>query len=58
MKGVERLHVRVPASSEAAIRLLERFGFETFETHKGVLQGPDGPLDELSMLMDLPDEAA
>jgi RimJ/RimL family protein N-acetyltransferase len=48
----------VSVSSQAAIRLFERFGFERFGVERRALKIAGRYLDEYLMVLNLPDEAA
>jgi ribosomal protein S18 acetylase RimI-like enzyme len=56
--GVEQLHVGVSASSDAAIRLYEQFGFSVFGVERRALKIGDHYEDEILMVLDMPDDAA
>ena len=58
MGGVEQIHLRVSASSQAAVRLFERFGFERFGVERRALKIASRYVDEYLMVLNLPDEAA
>jgi ribosomal protein S18 acetylase RimI-like enzyme len=56
--GVEQIHLRVSLSSQAAVRLFERFGFERFGVERRALKIAGRYVDESLMVLTLPDEAA
>jgi ribosomal protein S18 acetylase RimI-like enzyme len=58
MGGVEQIHLRVSVSSQAAVRLFERFGFERFGVERRALKIAGRYVDEHLMVVNLPDEAA
>jgi len=58
MDGVEQIHLRVSVSSQEAVRLFERYGFERFGVERRALKVADRYVDEYLMVLNLPDEAA
>ena len=56
--ALEQLELQVVSANETAIRLYERFGFETFARHPRKLKYRDGRYaDMLLMMLDLRNES-